>query len=163
MATQPHARFKTCITLANLVSSWGMTLDDAIRHIEQCCERMNANYGATVFDEWLVVHMGESDKILAHSGPRGDSIVYGFFADLKAIHDLLQSAEHSPGDFGFTHEGHGTRFDAYVVLGENLYLLWNKTDASTTHITKNPRWQIAQSEFIALTDAIRQSPLIYLG
>ncbi|MDB6024400.1 MAG: hypothetical protein JWM68_623 [Verrucomicrobiales bacterium] len=138
-----------------------MKLDEAIRSIEQCSERMNAKYGGIVFDEWIIVLMGKTDKILAHSGPRGEEIVLDFGTDTKAIHDLLHASSNFIGDFGFTHEGHGTRFDAYTVLSNNLFLLWNKTDRSTTHITRNPSWQVAQIEFAMLAKLFKANPVEY--
>jgi len=135
--------------------------DLAIRAIEQCVGRMNTKYGGVVFDEWIIVSMGKTDRILAHSGPRGEEIVLDFGTDTQAIHELLQASSNFAGDFGFTHEGHGTRFDAYTVLGNNLFLLWNKTDRSTTRITENPAWQAAQIEFAALAKSFKNNPVEY--
>ena len=139
-----------------------MKLDEAIQEIEKCSQKMNAKYGGVVFDEWLIVHMGKTDRILAHTGPRGELIVQDFETDTKAIHQLLQASPNSVGDFGFTNEGHGTLFDAYTVLGNNLYVLWNKTDGSTTHITQNPSWPVAQKEFAALAKSLKNNPVEYL-
>lgn len=136
-----------------------MKLDEAIHAIEACTSKMNARYGGVVFDEWMIVEMGATDKILAHSGPRGEEIVLDFGTDTEAIHQLLQASSNFAGDFGFTHEGHGTRFDAYTVLGNNLFLLWNKTDASTGHITKSPNWPLAQVEFAALAKSFKTNPV----
>lgn len=136
-----------------------MNLDQAIQLIEECSNRMNEKYGGVVFDEWLIVRLGESDSILAHSGPRGERLIQDFARDIKTLHEQMVSEGHSIGDFGFTHEAHGTRFDAFVVIGESLYLLWNNTGSTTTQITKNPSWKVAQAEFVLLTDVIRNNPV----
>lgn len=131
--------------------------------IEDCGNRMNEKYGAVVFDEWLIVSTGDADKILAHSSPRGDRLIEAFQNDAKIIHEELTSTNHPIGDFGFTHEGHGTRFDAFVVLGKNLFVLWNKIGETTSFITKNPRWTVAQTEFVRFTEIIRSNPVQYPG
>jgi hypothetical protein len=137
-----------------------MTLDQAIQLIEQCSDRMNEKYGGIVFDEWLVVRFGENDTIVAHSGPRGERLIEDYSRDIQAIHNHIISEGRSIGDFAFTHQGHGTRFDAFVMIGESLFLLWNNTGSATTHITRNPSWKVAQTEFVALTDVIRENPVV---
>jgi len=89
----------------------------------------------------------------------GEKLIHDFSRDIKAVHEHIVAEGHAVGDFGFTHEGHGTRFDAFVVIGDSLYLLWNNTGASTTQTTKNPSWKIAQTEFLAFTDVIRSNPV----
>ena len=137
-----------------------MNLNEVIQLIERCSERMNVKYGDIVFDEWLIVHMGQTDRILAHSGPRGEEIVLDFGTDTEAIHKLLQ-VNSTVGDFGFTEEGHGTRFDAYTVIGKNLFVLWNRTEGATTHITQNRKWSPAQTELAAFADVVKKDPVQY--
>ncbi len=121
---------------------------------------MNVKYGDIVFDEWLIVHMGQTDRILAHSGPRGEEIILDFGTDTEAVHKLLQKNSNL-GDFGFTEEGHGTRFDAYTVIGKNLFVLWNRTEGTTTHITQNRKWSPVQIELAAFAEAMKKDPVQY--
>ena len=137
-----------------------MHLDHAIQLIKQCTERINSKYGIVVLDEWLIVHMGQSDRILAHSGPRGEEIVLDFGPDTEAIHKLLQRNSNL-GDFGFTEEGYGTRFDAYTVIGKNLFVLWNRTQGTTTHITQHRKRSPAHNELAAFAEILKKDPVQY--
>lgn len=137
-----------------------MNLDEVIQLIEQCSQRINVKYGNVVFDEWLIVQMGQTDKILAHSGPRGEEVVLDFGTDTEAIHKLLQKNS-NVGDCGFTEEGHGTRFDAYTVIGKNLFVLWNRTEGATTHITQNRKRSPAQTELAAFAEIVKKDPVQY--
>ena len=136
-----------------------MNLDEAIQAVKRCSESMNVKYGDILFDEWLIVHMGDTDRILAHSGPRGEEIVLDFGTDTEAVHKLLQASSNSVGEFGFTDEGHGTRFDAYTVIGKNLFVLWNRTEGATSHLTKNRKWPLVQNELVAFSDAVKKAPV----
>jgi hypothetical protein len=136
-----------------------MTLDDAIQAINACVKTMNEKYGGVVFDEWIIVELGETDRILAHSGPRQEEIVLDFGTDTEAIHQLLQTRAQSIGDFGFTPEGHGTRFDAYTHIGKNLYVLWNRTDRRLIDLTPNRNWPEAHLEFTKLAEVFKNKPV----
>lgn len=121
---------------------------------------MNSRYGKVVFDEWAVVSFDAGrEKVLAYAGPRREHFKQNFTTDLKTVRNALFAKPHAVGDFDFSHQGTGTGFDAFIVLGERIFLLWNSTNESTTYITKNPNWLIAQNVFAELTDKFRSDPL----
>jgi hypothetical protein len=137
-----------------------MNLEEALKLIKESCEKMNSRYGKVVFDEWVIVSFAEGkEKILAYAGPRRDHFKQNFADDIKTLRKALFSEPHNIGDFDFSHQGAGTSFDAFIVLGESIFLLWNSTNESTTYITKNPNWLVAQNVFAELTDKFRKNPL----
>ena len=139
-----------------------MTLADATRLIEECAEQMSVHYCKVVFDEWIIVSLiGKKEQILAYIGPRKDRFQEKFWTDAAALRPELQSEKHGFGDFEFARYGRGTRFEAFMVLGEGLYLICNNTGRSMNMITKNPLWLGAQVPFVALSDKFRSDPLIY--
>jgi hypothetical protein len=55
--------------------------------------------------------------------------------------------------------GRATMIEAFLVLGQGLYLICNNTLESMDSLTKNPRWLGAQVPFAELADKVRVSPL----
>ena len=139
-----------------------MTLAKATSLVEGCAEQMNAHYGKPVFDEWIIVSMLEKkEKVLAYIGPRKGHFQKSFMTDVGALRSELANVKNGFGDFEFARYARGTRFDAFMVLGEGLYLICNNTSRSMNMITKNPLWLGAQVPFVELSDKFRSNPLIY--
>lgn len=137
-----------------------MTLDELNRQIRASAEQMNSRYGATVFDEWVVVSLEHNRaRILHYSGPRNDDFLKSFVSDLGSLRTALLDSKYGPGDFEFSRHGVGTAIEAFLVLGPALYLICNNTRESMDSITKNPRWLAAQVPFAALAEIIRGNPL----
>jgi hypothetical protein len=137
-----------------------MTLDEAGRLIRACANEMNERYGKVVFDEWAIVSLiRHKAKILTYTGPRNDDFLKHFADDLGALRAELLNSKYSVGDFEFARHGVGTGFEAFVVLGEGIYLICNNTQASMNDIAKDPRWLNAQVPFVELSDKVRVNPL----
>lgn len=137
-----------------------MTLDEIIGKIKACAQRMNAQYGAVVFDEWVVVSLEHNRaRILHYAGPRNDEFLQNFVTDLGPLRTALHDSKYGPGDFEFARHGVGTRIEAFLVAGPGLYLICNNTQNSMDAIAKNPRWLEAQVPFAELAEAIRANPL----
>jgi hypothetical protein len=137
-----------------------MTLDEAIKHIKGCADQMNSRYGKIVFDEWAVVSLAHSqNRVLAYVGPRRDDFEKNFNKDLGALRVELLSSKYSTGDFEFARYGEGSAFEAFMVLGNGIYLVCNNTFASMSDITKNPKWLNAQVPFAELSDQVRSNPV----
>ena len=123
---------------------------------------MNARYKKVVFDEWVVVSLAhKQSRILSYLGPRNDDFLKNFANDLGALRTELLNRQLGFGDFEFTRHGVGTLFEAFMVLGEGLYLICNNTADSMEGITQEPRWIEAQVPFVELSDKIRSHPLVY--
>src|SRR5580700_12136683 len=138
----------------------GMTLENVCAQIKVCAEQMNARYGSVVFDEWVVVSLERNRaRILFYTGPRNDDFLRNFVTDLGALRTALLDASYGPGDFEFSRHGVGTGIEAFLVLGQGLYLICNNTIESMEGIAKNPRWLGAQVPFAELADRVRTSPL----
>jgi hypothetical protein len=137
-----------------------MTIDELSAKIKACAQQMNARYGGIVFDEWAVVSLVENKAlVIYYTGPRNDEFLANFVKDLGPLRLALHDAQFGVGDFEFSRHGTGTRIEAFIVLGNGLYLLCNNTQNSMDAIAKNPRWLEAQVPFLELAEAIRAHPL----
>ena len=122
---------------------------------------MNARYGKTVFDEWAVISLAQNRaRILNYTGPRNDDFLKNFARDLGTLRAGLLDTKYGCGDFEFTRHGVGTGFEAFMVLGEGIYLICNNTHESMDSITKNPRWLGAQVPFADLSEKVRHNQLV---
>lgn len=141
-----------------------MTLDEATKLIRSCSDRMNGLYGRVVFDEWVIISlMQHKARILFYVGPRNDEFLHSFAKDLGALRNELLDSRYSIGDFEFSRYGVGTGFEAFVVMGQGIYLICNNTCASMEEITKDPKWLNAQVPFAELSEAVRPNPLVVSG
>lgn len=139
-----------------------MILDETIRLVRACMSDMNARYGGVVFDEWAIVSLPQQQaRVISYSGSRNDVFLKNFVDDLGALRTELLNAKYAPGDFEFARHGTGTKYEAFMVLGEGLYLVCNNTTNTMVEIAQNPRWLNAQIPFAELGEKIRSSPLVY--
>jgi hypothetical protein len=137
-----------------------MNLQEATQLIKQCAERMDALYGSAVFDELAVIAVHEKKaRIVNYVGPRRADFQKNFAEDVKDLRAELLAGTHGCGDFGFSRHGVGTQAEAFMVLGQGIYLICNNTAQSMDQITKNPLWLQAQVPFAELGDKFRASPL----
>jgi len=137
-----------------------MTLEQASNLIGGCAERMNDLYQKVVFDEWAIVSLVQHKaKILAYLGPRKDDFQKNFAADVQDLRADLLSKRHSIGDFEFARHGVGTKLEAFVMVGDGVYLICNNTAQSMSAIAKDPLWLSAQVPFVELSDRFRADPL----
>jgi len=137
-----------------------MTLEEATNLIGRCAARMNDLYQKVVFDEWAIVTLIQHKaKILAYLGPRKDDFQKSFATDVQDLRADLLSRRHSIGDFEFARHGVGTKLEAFVMVGDGLYLICNNTAKSMSAIAKDPLWLSAQVPFVELSDQFRSDPL----
>lgn len=121
---------------------------------------MNSRYGATVFDEWVVVSLEHNRaRILYYVGPRNDEFLKNFVNDLGSLRTALLDTKYGPGDFEFARHGVGTGIESFMVLGQGLYLICNNTRESMDAITRNPKWLSAQVPFASLAETVGGNPL----
>lgn len=141
-----------------------MTRDQAAKQIGLCSQKMNEQYGGVVFDEWVVISLAQHKaRILFYVGPRNDDFLRNFARDLGSLRTELLNSKYATGDFEFARHGVGTGFEAFIVLGEGVYLICNNTHASMEDITRNPKWLNAQVVFAELSDRMRLDPLVISG
>lgn len=137
-----------------------MTLDQAVGAIKVCAEKMNGMYGRVIFNEWVLLSFADGGaKMAAYSGPRKEHFQSNFASDVEELRPRLLSHQGKPGDFEFAWYGSGTGFEAFMVVGLRLYLIWNNTGNSMENLTKEPRWLQAQVPFLELTESFREDPL----
>jgi hypothetical protein len=141
-----------------------MTLDEATKQIRKCGQKMNDLYGKVVFDEWVVISLAQHKaRILFYVGPRNDDFLKNFAEDLGALRAELLDSKYTIGDFEFARHGTGTGFEAFVVLGDGLYLICNNTRQSMEEITRDPKWLNAQIPFAELSESVRLDSLVVSG
>jgi hypothetical protein len=137
-----------------------MTIEEATNLIGGYAERMNDLYHKVVFDEWAIVSLIQHKaKILAYIGPRKDDFQKNFASDVQDLRADLLSRRHSIGDFEFARHGVGTKLEAFLMVGNGLYLICNNTAQSMSAIAKDPLWLSAQVPFVELSDQFRSNPL----
>ena len=137
-----------------------MTLDQATKSIQTCAEQMNARYKKVVFDEWAIISLSDrKGRLLAYIGPRKQGFQKNFLEDAGALRTGLLLQQTNIGDFEFARHGVGTGFEAYMVLGEGIFLICNNTVQSMDGITQDPRWLEAQVPFVELSDKVREDAL----
>ena len=139
-----------------------MTIDQAIALIRTTADRMNELYQKTVFDEWAVVAlMPEKIVLLRYLGRRKEGFQKDFLSDTKELRDQFRANQHSIGDFEFARHGHGTKAEAFVMIGDDIYLVCNNTNLTMTDIAKDPLWLSAQVPFLEMSDRFRSEPLAH--
>jgi hypothetical protein len=137
-----------------------MTLSQALEVVKQTSEKMNAQYGATVFDEWAIVSLAPGqERLMAYTGPRKEHFQKNFSEDLGGFRAEVLTTRHTPGHFDFVRNGVGTVFEAFICAGDEVYVLCNNTQSSLEQIARNPRWLEAQKEFAAMTERFHVQPV----
>jgi hypothetical protein len=138
-----------------------MTLEETRKQIKSCAEQMNSRYKKVVFDEWAVVSLEQKKgRIMNYMGPRNDDFLKNFADDLGALRTALMNSRHGAGDFEFTRHGVGTLIEAFMVLGEGIFLICNNTMNTMEGIAGDARWLDAQVPFVELSDKVRSDPLV---
>ncbi len=138
-----------------------MTLTEAIAVIKDRLSRMNELYSKTVFNEWAIIRVeGTRGRILTYEGQRREDFTHSFPADVKAFGPELLKSSQVPGDYDFFRHATGTDFDAYLVLGNHVFLICNNTAQSMTGITEDPLWLKAQVPFVEMSETFRAAPVV---
>jgi len=136
-----------------------MDLAAARTHITSALARMNSVYGQVVFDEWAVLGFGGNGGVLAYAGPRPDSFRRQLPDDAAPLRAEAAWQPNAVGDIVFALETGGTRYDAFLRLGEASYLVCNHTARSMVEIRANPGWLRAQAVLFELGEKFRADPL----
>lgn len=137
-----------------------MNIETAVTHLNSCRERMDALYQKPVFDEWVLVLLVQGKgTVLAYIGPRAESFTQKLHADSAPLYAAMEGRHYGVGDFEFVQEAKGSRFDACIKAGENIYLFSNNTYGSMAELRADPRWREAQKPFVALTEKFRADPV----
>ena len=137
-----------------------MTLSQSLDSVKRCADQMNARYGKTVFNEWAIVSLQRGrERIVSYDGPRKEHFQKNFVHDLGSLRTQVLHGKHEPGHFDFARHEVGTAFEAFVCVGEELYLICNHTQTSMHEIAQDARWLDAQKPFAELTEQFRAQPL----
>jgi hypothetical protein len=138
-----------------------MTLEQANNLIQECAQRMDSLYRKPVFDEWAIVAFTQAQgRVLSYIGPRKADFQKSFGADIKDLRVELLSNTHGIGDFEFARHGVGTKAEAFMVVGQGIYLICNNMQQDMDTITKDPLWLNAQVPFVELSEKFRGDRVI---
>lgn len=145
---------------AKFDDSFFMNLDETNALIKKHADRINELYGNVVFDEWAVISFSQkTGRVIHYSGPRKENFQKNFAEDVEELKSELLTKKHEPGDFEFARHGTGSMLDAFIVAGNEHYVIWNATASSMHVITQNPKWLQAQVPFAELADQFRTNPV----
>jgi hypothetical protein len=137
-------------------------LNEAISQVRDCSMRMDAAYGRTVFDEWAIVSLlPHQGRVLDYKGPRHEKFASSFSEDLAKLRQSLVSQSHDFGQFEFARNGEGSQFDAFMCIGEGVYLMCNNLFASMEDITRDEKWYRAQVPFVEMSEQFRSNPVTF--
>jgi hypothetical protein len=141
-----------------------MTLDESIATVGSHLARMDTACGQVVFDEWaLVTVFGRKARILHYSGPRRETMPSTLAEDLRPFAQDMGGGEQYLGHFDFSPAAVGRTFDAYVVVGEGVFLICNNTTRTMADIRAHPDWKQAQVPFAELSERFRTDPLMHFA
>jgi hypothetical protein len=139
-----------------------MNLDAAFSLVQETEQRMNELYQKPVFDEWAIVARAE-DKflLLRYLGPRKENFQKSFGEDTQELRQRYREGSYGIGDYEFARHGYGTKTEAFVVIGQGLFLLCNNTSKAMAEVAADPLWLGAQAPFVELCDKFRADPVIH--
>lgn len=125
---------------------------------------MNALYGGPVFDEWVLVALGEgSGTVQGYDGPREAEFLASFPNDIARLREELANEELDLGGFAFGTGTEGHAYDAAMRVGPAAYLLVNHTQRSMEDIRQRPEWLKAQVAWFGISERFRADPLLSLS
>ncbi len=137
-----------------------MNIAAATDRIESALINLETTIGEPVFDEWALAEKNpEGWRLIEYGGSRKEEFLAEFNTDIAALKDTLNPSQTQIGDFAFSHEGHGTGFDAHMCVGKHIFLLLNNTAKNTGEITNNPKWTQAQIHFAELLETFISDPV----
>lgn len=141
-----------------------MDLATAVSRIQQSFARMNEAYQRPVFDEIAIVGLEETGmKLHYYDGPDQPAFTKEFAEKTILVRrELLGEKTEAGGEFGFTRQGEGDSFDAYICLGPEIYLFCNNTAKSMHEVTEDPRWLEAQGGFLNASQIFAGDPVTFL-
>ncbi|MBL4575857.1 MAG: hypothetical protein JKY51_07145 [Opitutaceae bacterium] len=128
-----------------------MNLEETHTQIVHTLERMREFYGSPVFNEWAIVSVENNrGTVLTYEGPRAADFKTRFPLDMVLLNEELKLRPYDTGDFAFAIDAEGTRFDVFVIVAPQTYLILNNTEAAMSEIRANPLWLKAQVPFANL-------------
>jgi hypothetical protein len=139
-----------------------MNHTEAQEIIRKQLSRLNALYGAVVFDEWavLAINANGEAKVVGYEGPRAGSFTDEVAADARALREAGAAKTYAVGDFEFVHDAAGAHLDVFLRLGQAAYLVCNHTAGTMEKVRANTRWRQAQVAWFDLAEAFRADPVV---
>lgn len=121
---------------------------------------MRACYLKPVFDEWAILAVpAKTGGIVAYSGPRADVFRRNLPEDAEPLRAITAGKQFSEGDIEFVPDAADTRYDAFMKIGANSYLVLNHTVKTMNEIRADSKWLAAQVVLFELSEKFRADPL----
>jgi hypothetical protein len=141
-----------------------MTLADAIGLIDAMHAKMTRDYKRAVFDEYAIMQRKRDKFRLAwYRGPREVEFRKNFVKETAALRAEILSnpnLQYQVGDFQFTHEGHGSQSESFLILAPGLVLICGNTRLSMGEISQDRLWISAQQHFVYMSERFAVDPLV---
>ena len=137
---------------------------EATGQILKSSAEMNEIYQQPVFDEFSIVQL--VDKLLYlcwYKGKRRNEYLIKFKQDtarLKKESFSRFSNHYEIGDYEFVSDASGIEAEAFLVIGEGLFLILTNTQFNMSEIAASPLWIKAQASFVGLTERVTQDPVV---
>ena len=139
---------------------WQMTLNEAIRLIQEALFRADDKYGTVVFDEWFLVSLVGLDRTVLHYvGPRYEHDAKSFVEDIRPLGNELVEHKHRVGNVDFAPDGIGPGFDAMITLGAGFFAIFNDTTGSTDELQERAEWRGVEDELIGVGQQFLGDPM----
>ena len=137
-----------------------MDLETARRHIQTCVDRMRAVYQQPVFDEWAILAVpAKTGGIVAYWGPRPERFRQQLPQDAEPLRARAAGRDFADGDLEFVPDAADTRYDAFMKIGAQSYLVLNHTVKTMNEIRADTKWLGAQAVLFELSEKFRSDPL----
>jgi hypothetical protein len=137
-----------------------MDLETARKNIVATIDRMRAAYLQPVFDEWAILALtGKAGAIVAYFGPRPDQFRRNLPQDAEPLRAITAGKKFFEGDIEFVPDAADTRYDAFMNIGPQSYLVLNHTVKTMNEIRADSKWLGAQSALFELGEKFRADPL----
>lgn len=139
-----------------------MKKSEAVERIGLALSKMAEVLGEAAFDEWMLVkRLSKGWQVLNYTGEREAAFKKEFTTDIAAMKEtVLDFSKTYVGDSDFSYEGHGSGFDAYICVGDGIFLFLNNIQKSTSEITNSPKWKRAQIHYATLLEAFAADKLV---
>lgn len=137
-----------------------MNRREAALHMKQAFGSLRRVDETIIFDEWVLVEIiSKKWKVLAYQSNRKDAFRANFHDDVSSL-KMLDPTQTHIGEFCLSHEGVGTKFDAYLCAGENVFFLFNHTVKTIDELIADPAWEEAQKHFVELQEHFMIDPVM---
>lgn len=121
---------------------------------------MRIAYLQPVFNEWAILTKPTNHGgVLFYEGPRPERFRKELPSDAEPLRLATKGRPLTEGDIEFVPDAVESRYDAFVKVGADSFLILNHTRKTMTEIRADAKWLEAQKILFELTEKFRADPL----